>query len=226
MARKSIIHPNQTDVAVLDSILSLNKTEIRASEVVSAFVVSQGLSDADGVKDYLKTHEGTRTKSAITGAFKYLTNELKLVSEGKGRGTFYRLLTTENDLVVANPSNLSPVNYRNPGGPTVSQIVRAVFNSLNPNDKISPKEVQQKAAKFFPDQNLTRNSFGQIFPKMHIAGELFASGNGRAKQYWRGTEKLEGAIDIPTKTFEDNNDIFEDVFEDNALMTDFSEDVG
>lgn len=182
MARKSIVHPNQTDVDVLNVVLSSSETRVRSAHILET-LLQRGVSV---------------DKSEVARSIRFLVGAGKLQAFGKGRGTTYSSLVATNDLEVVDVSTLSSGKYRMAGGPTVSQIVRAVFNSTNPNDKMSPKEIQEKAARLFPQQNLTRNSFGQVFSKMANSGELMFEGLGRARRYWRGTERLSGAAEVPS----------------------------
>jgi len=176
MARKSIVHPNRDDLKVLDVILGLGKTEnVLKSEVVE----KSGLE-----------------KSVVNRSMGWLLSQSVLESSGKGRGTSYKVLVTENKFELADPAS---EQYRKVGGPTVNAMVRAVFNELSEGEKVSPADVMAKAQKMFPDSGLTRSSFGQVFSKAAKNGELFFENEGRARVYWRGSDKLAGAAQVESR---------------------------
>lgn len=209
-ARKSIFHPNETDVKVLDTMLSFQGDE--AKELTMSWVVEQsGLNKGD-----------------VQKAIKWLNSSDRIVTHGRGRGTYYTLNVDQNDLQPVDPDALGS-DYRRQGGPTVKAIVRAVFNSLEPAFRVSPADVTLIAQNMFPESKLTRQSFGQIFTKLAKEGDLLFQGDGRSRKYWRGTEKLEGAAEVPEgfdvlpflpKSEEDQEVVDTDTPEDTVSDTD------
>lgn len=175
-ARKSIFHPNNTDILVLSAMLN--------------FVVSEETPklQMDWIAENTKIE-----KSEVQRSIKWLNSAEKIETIGRGRGTHYKVLVETNDLTVATEED---GNYRKAGGPTVKQIVRAVFNGLEPCQRVSPAKINEISQSLFPESNLTRQSFGQVFTKMASAGELQFEGDGRSRKYWRGVEKLDGAAEV------------------------------
>jgi hypothetical protein len=181
-ARRSIHHPNETDVLVLDAFLAVKNDgteEIKAADVLTK----------------LQEKDSSFEKAELQKSIKWFNSANIITTNGRGRGTFYTLNVSTNDLQVVDPSTLA--NYRNPDGPTVVQIVRAIFNSLEPMQRMSPAEVVEAARECFPDQNLERSSFGTVFSQMAKNDELFHAGEGRGRQYWRGPNKLDDAAEFP-----------------------------
>lgn len=178
-ARKSIFHPNQFDVKVLDAMISFTATEEMPKLQM----------------DWI-SKETEFEKTDVQRAIKWLNSANLIETIGRGRGTHYKALVTSNDLTVVDESELEG-NYRRSGGPTVKQIVRAIFNGLEPATRLSPAKVNEIAQELYPESRLTRQSFGQVFTKMAEAGELFFEGDGRSRQYWRGMDLLEGAAEAP-----------------------------
>lgn len=179
-ARKSIHHPNENDVKVLDAMLSLKTDTIKAADVLEAL------------------NEGSNSfeKPDMQKSIKWLNSSNAITTHGRGRGTSYSLNVSENSLTVVDPASLGG-SFRNPDGPEVVEIVRAMFNCLEPMAKVSPSEIVEAAQECFPDQNLERSSFGTIFSQMAKVDELFHEGEGRGRRYWRGPNKLPNAAEIP-----------------------------
>lgn len=187
-ARKSIYHPNTTDVKVMDAILSFTPDESNEEDQFKSLDMSW-ISEATGIE-----------KANVQKSIKWLNVINYIKTLGRGRGTHYQPVVENNDLVALDPNNLGP-EYRPAGGPTVKQIVRTIFNSVEPNQRLAPADVTEISQGMFPEQKLTRQSFGQVFTKMAAAGELFPFGKGRSCEYFRGTEKLEGAAE-PTHNYD------------------------
>lgn len=180
-ARKSIFHPNDTDVKVFDAILTFeNPSEDNKLQM-------DWISKTTNID-----------KSDVQKSIKYLRSTNYITVHGKGRGTHYTPNVTTNDLQAVDPTTLGD-NFRTAGGPTVREIVRTIFNSLEPLQQIAPAQVTEIAQSMFPNSKLTRQSFGQVFTKMASQDppELFFEGDGRSRRYWRGTDKLEGAAEVP-----------------------------
>lgn len=179
-ARKSIFHPNETDVAVLDAMLSYTTSE-----------------EAPKLQmDWIATKAGI-DKTDVQKSIKWLNQAGHIETQGRGRGTHYEVKVETNDLQPVDPSALGD-NYRRAGGPTVREICRTVFNGLEPAQRVAPAKVTEIAQALFPESNLTRQSFGQVFTKMASAGELMFDGDGRSRKYWRDMDELEGAAEAPT----------------------------
>lgn len=209
-ARKSIFHPNATDIAVLDTMLSFS-----ASEETPQLQM-----------DWISKQSGIE-KAEVQRGIKWLKSANLIDTIGRGRGTHYTVLTDSNNLSVVDESSLGD-NYRKPGAFTVKQYVRAIFNGLEPAQKVSPAKILGIAQQLFPESNLTRQSFGQVFTKMSQAGELQFEGEGRSRQYWRGMELLEDVADVPEdfdfgQFFSSDETSFEQVEEDNAVESDSEE---
>lgn len=189
-ARKSIYHPNPTDVQVLDVMCRFvpadDKSHVQMSWVMEQLGFSKE-TDPDGFK---------AKKTEVQRAIKWLNQAGKIKTHGRGRGTFYEVLVPSNDLVAVDPSTLGD-EYRLRGGPTVKQIVRAVFNVHEPLERVNPKQVVALADRMFPEMRLKRDSFGQVFTNLEEAGELHAEGDGPTRRYWRGIERLSDAATVP-----------------------------
>jgi len=196
-ARKSIVHPNETDIKVFEAMLTFT-----ASPETPKLQM-----------DWISTVSGI-DKSEVQKSIKWLSSANKIETVNRGRGTHYNVTSTIDDLHVVDASG---DNYRKTGGPTVKQIVRAVFNGLEPARRVAPAEVNQIAQKMYPDSNLTRQSFGQVFTNMAKEGHLQFEGEGRSRKYWRGMELLEDAAPSP-----DNFDF--DQFFNSSDSTDSSND--
>ena len=178
-ARKSIYHPNEIDIAVLDAMLKYEPTE-EAPKLQMDWIAGQtGIDKAD-----------------VQRSIKYLNITNQIETQGRGRGTHYEVKVDVNDLHPVDPTSLGD-NYRKAGGPTVRQICKAVFNGLEPAQRVAPAKVTEIAQNLYPDSNLTRQSFGQVFTKMASAGELLFEGDGRSRKYWRGMDVLEGGSEVP-----------------------------
>lgn len=181
-ARKSIFHPNETDIKVFDAILSFDFT-----------------ADSEGntprlQMDWIASESGIE-KSDVQKSIKWLQGSDYITTHSRGRGTHYTPKVTENNLEVVDPSTVG-TNFRTTGGPTVKEIVKAIFNGLEPLERVSPKQITKMANAFFPEKNLVRESFGQVFTKMAESGDLFCEGEARSRKYWRGMNKIEGAAEI------------------------------
>lgn len=178
-ARKSIYHPNETDIAVLDAMLKFEVSEETPKLQMDWIAAQTGIEKVD-----------------VQRSIKYLNTAQQIETQGRGRGTHYEVKVTTNDLQPVDPTTLGD-NYRKAGGPTVRQICRAVFNGLEPAQRVAPAKVTEIAQVLYPESNLTRQSFGQVFTKMASAGELLFEGDGRSRKYWRGMDQLDGGSEVP-----------------------------
>lgn len=204
-ARKSIFHPNATDVSVLDTMLTFTESEETPKLQM----------------DWISKQSGIE-KSEVQKAIKWLNSANKIETVGRGRGTNYKVLVTSNDLQVVDPATVGG-SYRRSGGPTVKQIVRAVFNGLEPGQRVAPAKVHEIVLKLFPECGLTRQSYGQVFTKMALEGELQIEGDGRSRRYSRGFDKLDDAADVPTG-FDFDQFFDEEVTTDDTTSTDDNTD--
>lgn len=178
-ARKSIYHPNTTDLRVLDAMLSFVASEETPKLQMDWIAAQTGFDKVD-----------------VQKSIKWLGAAGHIETKNRGRGTHYLVKVASNDLQVVDPTSLGS-DFRRAGGPTVKSIVRAVFNGLEPLQRVSPAKVTEIAQTLYPDSNLTRQSFGQVFTKMAANGELQFEGEGRSRQYWRDMTKLDGAAETP-----------------------------
>jgi len=209
-ARRSIVHPNATDVAVFETMLTFTASPETPK------LQMDWISSTSGID-----------KSEVQKSIKWLSSANKIETINRGRGTHYNVSSTMDDLHVVEQGDSN--SYRKTGGPTVKQIVRAVFNGLEPARRIAPAEVNEIAQKMYPDSNLTRQSFGQVFTNMAKDGHLQFEGEGRSRKYWRGMDMLEDAAPTPTNfdlsTLNSSEDIvveynekdFADLEEDTSL---------
>jgi len=221
-ARKSIFHPNETDVAVLDAMLSYSPSEETPKLQMDWISKTSGIEKAD-----------------VQKSIKWLNSAGHIETQGRGRGTHYEVKVDSNDLQAVDPTTLGD-NFRRSGGPTVREICRTVFNGIEPAQRVAPAKVTEIAQALFPESNLTRQSFGQVFTKMAAAGELMFDGDGRSRKYWRGMDQIEGAAEIPEgfdfeqfftsdtsdedSSTEDTDDSFDDdTVEDTVEETDMEE---
>jgi hypothetical protein len=209
-ARKSIVHPNADDIAVLDAMLKIEGTDLKETEdgpvVAQVFSADQVVAESNLPKD--------RVKRAIN--FLKGSNYVKTYS--RGRGTRYEVTVTSNDLQAVNPATLGD-SYRKAGGPKVVECVRAVFNTLEPEQKVTPGSIIQMAQQLFPEKNLKKSSFGQVFTNMERNGEVKSEGKAKSRFYWRGSDKLPGAANIPDGFSGFNSDsVSNDAATDNAVV--------
>lgn len=199
-ARKSIVHPNAQDLKALDCILAFTDEMFTQDMLVTALNEAGIEIDKKALKptlDFLKVN--------------YIT------THGRGRGAKYSCNVENNNLQVVDTSNLGPA-FRQSGGPTVIEIVRAVFNVLEPEQKVSPSQIMKIAMQAFPEKGLQNSSFGQVFTNMATKGEVSVEGKGRSRQYWRIDDKLPGAAEIA------DDFTIEDIFNDASDTTNAQSD--
>lgn len=173
-ARKSIFHPDETDIKVLDAMIGFDGDKLQLGYIVEQTGIDKPL---------------------VQKSIKWLAQSGKIITVGKGRGTSYKVNVEENDLVPVDPTQFGD-QFRPQGGPTVREIVRAVFNRVEPMTRLAPSKVIEIAMSAFPEKKLNHNSFGQVFSKMATAGEIQPEGEGRNRKYWRGLNMIEGAATI------------------------------
>ncbi len=204
-ARKSIFHPNETDIAVLDAMLSFEVSEETPKLQMDWIADKTGIEKAD-----------------VQKAIKWLNSADYIETQSRGRGTHYTVKVEENNLEKVDPTTLGD-SYRKPGGPTIREICRTVFNGLEPAQRVSPAQVTEIAQALYPEQNLARTSFGQVFTKMASSGEIFFEGEGRSRKYWRDMDKIEGGADAP-EDFDFASFFPEEANEETSENTDSVED--
>jgi hypothetical protein len=189
-ARKSIVHPNANDVLVLNAMLRIDGHALLDGDknpvtpAVTVFKADEVVAESGLAKDIVKP------------AINFLKQAGKITTHGRGRGTQYSLNVTSNDLQEVDPSTLGD-SYRKSGGPKVIECVRAVFNTLEPEQKVTPGTIIEMAQQLFPEKNLKKSSFGQVFTNMERNGETKSEGKAKSRFYWRGSDKLPGAAEIP-----------------------------
>jgi len=189
-ARKSIVHPNANDIAVLNAMLTLEGQPLTDSDG-NAVTPTVNVFKADDVVAACGL-----SKDIVKPAIGFLKQSDKILTHGRGRGTEYSLNVSSNDLQEIDSSSLGDA-YRQSGGPKVIECVRAVFNSLEPEQKVTPGNIIEMAQQFFPEKNLKKSSFGQVFTNMERNGETKSEGKAKSRLYWRGDDKLPGAAEIP-----------------------------
>lgn len=183
MARKSVVHPNQTDVDVFGVMVALSSSNEEGK-----------IQQEDMVNQYKETFGQEVSKSFFSKSLGYFKQENLITVHGKGRGTYYTVNRDTNDLVAVDTSALGE-NFRTSGGPTVREMVRAAFNALGSAEKVAPRHIKEFVRQMFPSQNLSETSFGQVFTKMAKENEVSCEGEGKNRQYWRELDMIDGAAE-------------------------------
>lgn len=230
-ARKSIFHPNEIDIKVLDAMISFEASEETPKLQMDWIAEKAGIDKTD-----------------VQRSIKWLNTADFVETQSRGRGTHYLVKVQENNLTPVDPTTLGD-SYRKPGGPTVRKICRTVFNGLEPLQRIAPAKMTEIAQAIYPELGLTRQSFGQVFTKMASIGEIYFEGNGRSRKYWRAMDQIEDAaegvpegfdfskffaeetpaanetetvVEDSTETTEDTNTDNDDNFTEDAIVTEDS----
>lgn len=70
----------------------------------------------------------------------------------------------------------------------IHNMVRHAFNSIATGVRKSPREILELTIDMFPDENLSRASFGTVFSDLEYNDEINFIGIGRAREYWRNKD--------------------------------------
>ena len=177
-ARKSVFHPNAQDMAVFDAMIQYKDQNVKLDQLVKLTNFS---------------------KEDISKSIKFLSAINKVVINGKGRGTFYTTNESQNDL--SSDATFDQNQFRSLDAPSVKSVVRAVFNVIPSLEKVKSSQVIAMALHLFPQANLQKSSFGQVFSALAKDGEIQFDPevSGRQRLYWRNADKLENAAEMETE---------------------------